>query len=221
MLTQQGNKRKINQDYTYILKKEDYTIYCIADGMGGHERGEEASKIGVESFIINFEREYKLNPNINPLLLIRLSFMKANESVRLLGREEDFLTPGTTLIVLVLLNGQLYFGSVGDSYLVHYREHPVIMNRLHETWGGLTLFLGIEDDSRVFNEVDIGETFLLPGDFIVMCSDGIDMLRLIDEYKKEDLSYLFEGNIEQNLIEWSKDKTGDDCSVIVVKNINN
>ena len=60
-----GNVRELNEDYAgYLLKMSDLKFMLVADGMGGHNAGEVASKIAVESIIrlLNgtFRRQMKI-----------------------------------------------------------------------------------------------------------------------------------------------------------------
>ena len=46
-----GNLRNLNEDYTEFYENEDFKIYVVADGMGGHNAGEIASKTASKSLI--------------------------------------------------------------------------------------------------------------------------------------------------------------------------
>lgn len=55
-----GNVRTLNEDYYGYLQEKDYSIYVVADGMGGHNAGEVASKIAVEETIKNFLKKLRV-----------------------------------------------------------------------------------------------------------------------------------------------------------------
>ena len=44
-----GNVRELNEDYASFIEDERFKIYLVADGMGGHNAGEVASKMAVKS----------------------------------------------------------------------------------------------------------------------------------------------------------------------------
>ena len=46
-----GNVRELNEDYASFIEDERFKIYLVADGMGGHNAGEIASKLAVKSII--------------------------------------------------------------------------------------------------------------------------------------------------------------------------
>ena len=54
ILTDVGIKRSLNEDFASYIEKDDYSIYVVADGMGGHNAGEVASKmasVGIVEYI--------------------------------------------------------------------------------------------------------------------------------------------------------------------------
>ena len=56
--TDAGNVRKVNEDYADYYENELFSIYVIADGMGGHNAGEVASKQAVDDVIDYLKDNY-------------------------------------------------------------------------------------------------------------------------------------------------------------------
>lgn len=119
-------RRANNEDF---LRVEEFTvqgmgirIFALADGMGGHQGGEVASRMAVETFI-SYLRE-----NSSLLLLeetlreaIKTGFFLANKSLRQLeGQRPDMDGLGTTLTVVVLAGDRYMIGHIGDTrvYLI-------------------------------------------------------------------------------------------------------
>lgn len=174
-------------DVTEIRKKGMLAV--VADGMGGMRDGKEASEIAIASIREAFEgmdREGDL-----ALQLCSAVFSAGDEVFcRLNGGG------GSTLVACILYKEQLYFASVGDSYLYLKRGQQLIRlnreqncrtqgyletirsgsmepsaGRNHEEKEALTQFLGMEG----MDEVDfVRRPFpLKEGDILLICSDGV------------------------------------------------
>lgn len=128
-LTDVGLVRSINEDA--ILVDERHGVFVLADGMGGHKAGEEASRLAVNiigDYLANrdpFEMvasKAALSKDHEPPLLdvIEKSISKANQMIFREAQEEEFSGMGTTVIVGVIQGDYACFGFVGDSraYLI-------------------------------------------------------------------------------------------------------
>ncbi|STA92401.1 phosphoprotein phosphatase 2C [Clostridium cochlearium] len=78
MITDVGNFRKINEDYVGYYIDETKEIYIVADGMGGHNAGEVASKLAVNS-IIEYLKDIEDKEDIECQLIKAIK--KANEHI--------------------------------------------------------------------------------------------------------------------------------------------
>lgn len=183
-------------DVTKISEKGLFAV--LADGMGGMKDGKVASETAIailrEEFL-NFDYEKNLAEQLHK------SVICASEAV--LGTLEG--DGGSTVVACLVYNNQLYFASVGDSFLYLKRDHALYrMNRehnlLHQKYlqtirrgsidpgparnckekAALTQFLGMED----MNEVDyLHRPFpLKENDVLLLCSDGVG-----DVIPKEEL----------------------------------
>ena len=64
-ITDIGKRRKLNQDYVYTSEMPIGNlpnVFIVADGMGGHNAGDYASKYTVETIITEIERSFEKNP---------------------------------------------------------------------------------------------------------------------------------------------------------------
>ncbi|NEZ46013.1 Stp1/IreP family PP2C-type Ser/Thr phosphatase [Clostridium niameyense] len=114
MLSDIGNVRKINEDYVGHFQGNKIKLYIVADGMGGHNAGEVASKMAVESTI-----DYvKANPqceNLEKLLVEGIEF--ANSRIYKTAKDhKKMLGMGTTITACIVDDGEdLIVANVGDS----------------------------------------------------------------------------------------------------------
>ena len=119
-----GKARDMNQDYHYIPSSEnDLQIYILADGMGGYNGGEIASKLAVQTVRDYIENNFdKIEHTKEEILnMIKKSMENANSVVYEESKKDDNLQGmGTTLDVCFIYNNKIYIGHVGDSrvYLI-------------------------------------------------------------------------------------------------------
>ncbi len=239
-----GNIRTNNEDMGLVYKIADENIIrekgymlIVADGMGGHNAGEVASKMAAE--IIS--REYfKLNGGSVEKNLAKV-FTLANKNIfEKASSQSAFKGMGTTCTVLVVLNQDIYYGQVGDSraYLqkgdtiVQITEDHTYVQELvksgditteeaavHPKRNILTNAMGTKPDLRV----DTGKCPLTfeKNDRLLLCSDGLyDYLN--DTELKE---ILFKNEIKQAadiMVQQAKARGGHDNITVVLaeKNTN-
>jgi protein phosphatase len=179
-------------------------LFVLADGVGGHERGEVASRIAVDCLVEGFRESRAGEPHTT--LLPRLA-EKANLRVYEAGR---VATPGgarmaTTLVACALRHDRAVIAHVGDSrcYLVR-RGRATLLTRDH-TVANEHLRMGLisrdessQSSSRhlllrslgndLFVNVDVNQTQVVPGDVLLLCCDGLhgaleesDLARLVTQ----------------------------------------
>jgi serine/threonine protein phosphatase PrpC len=171
-------------------------LFAVADGMGGHQGGEVASKLALERLRRAADGGSDLADVVREAN--RAVFSKASEDPGLAGM-------GTTLTAVVLQGDRLRLAHVGDSRMYRIRDgnmervtrdHTVVENlvekgqltpreaHIHPQRSILTRALGVEEDVQV----DEAEIDLKPGDRLLLCSDGLtgmvdenDILRILTE----------------------------------------
>jgi serine/threonine protein phosphatase PrpC len=179
--------RDHNEDCVGSFPWGDGVVVALADGMGGHEDGEVASNVAVLSAL------HQAPPSDGPVgPWLRRSVELADRRVREAGRRAGN-DMGTTLVVAAVRHGKLYVAHVGDSRcgivrdgVLRWvtRDHTVRGVLLSEgrirpeEWahydGGLLQCVGGRqpDDERSF-EVESAAQDLLPGDVVVLTTDGL------------------------------------------------
>lgn len=110
-----GNVRKLNEDYADYYEDGDLKLYIIADGMGGHNAGEVASKIAVEATIEYIKWKNDIKEEQMGILLENAVhyangkiYEKSKVSERLSGM-------GTTITACLVKNNSMAVANVGDS----------------------------------------------------------------------------------------------------------
>lgn len=238
-----GKVRKNNEDYCMgeIIQTEDdcIGIFALADGMGGHKKGEVASKIAVES-IINFLKE-----NISQSGGIKMDYLDdiikqgynyANKKIYAKALEDNSCEGmGTTLVVAIIYKDDVIIANVGDSrgYLLHNnnfrkitKDHSVVEElvnanliteeeaRFHPRRNQITRAMGAEEIIIVdiFREkVEKDDILLLATDGLTGCVEDESIKNIIEQDK--DIK-----EICQDLINEANNNSGkDNISVILSK----
>jgi len=189
-ITDIGKRRKINQDYVYTRETAIGNlpnVFIVADGMGGHNAGDYASKVTVETMVEEIEKSFEKNP----VLIFEKAIETANERIRRKAREEaDYEGMGTTVVVATCLGKYLQIANVGDSrlYIVNKKEIKQI-TRDHSLVAEMVRMGGLAkeearnhpDKNIITRAVGAGKTVepdfftveLEEGDVVLMCSDGL------------------------------------------------
>lgn len=190
-ITDIGKRRKLNQDYVFASEKplgNLPNIFIVADGMGGHNAGDYASKYAVETIKEEVARSFEKSP----AKILGKAIETANRHIRRKAMEDARLRGmGTTVVAATCLNDKyLEVANVGDSrlYVVNDREikqitidHSLVEEmvrrggidrkaaRNHPDKNIITRAIGAEDTVAV----DFFNVELEPEDIVLMCSDGL------------------------------------------------
>ena len=239
-----GKVRKNNEDFidAKIICKDDNTkigIFALADGMGGHNKGEVASLMAVNSIIDFLSQNLSQSGSIKIDYfddVIKQAYNYANCKIYETSKEDEtFYGMGTTLVTVVIYNDDMYIANVGDSRCYILREddlrrittdHSVVEDLVkmhiiseeeamtHPIRNHITRAMGT--DEMVI--VDIFREKLQPNDKILLATDGLTGY-VVDDKIKELLSSDDDlDKVAQNLIDFANETSGkDNVSVIVIE----
>jgi len=184
-----GN-RSSNQDRCLTLRRSDEAFLVVADGMGGHARGELAAQTAIESFSRSFisHRERIAEPH----LFLEQAINHAHLTVVDTGRaQQPPVDPRSTCVVCLLQGNRAWWAHLGDSRLylirdgtVHTRtrDHTPVEEllrqgridedalRTHPSRNSVSRCLG---GTPVLPKISFGQAELAPGDTLLLCSDGL------------------------------------------------
>lgn len=112
-VTDKGNVRELNEDFLSYCKENEFSIYVVGDGMGGHNAGEVASKRAVESIISFVKENYGVVSSDD---LLREAILYANSKIYSMSQESTGLSGmGTTITAILQIEDIVYIANVGDS----------------------------------------------------------------------------------------------------------
>ena len=200
--TDVGKAREMNQDYYSIPSSEnDLQLYILADGMGGYNGGEIASRLATETTKNYIQNNFdKIEHNKEAILkLVKDAMEYANMVVYEESKKDENLQGmGTTLDVCFIYNNKIYIGHVGDSriYLIKKdigrkitKDHSYVQQLVedkkitreeaehHPKKNMLLKALGCTS----YVEPDIRARNLEKDDILLMCSDGLT--NMVEENK--------------------------------------
>lgn len=189
-----GKARDMNEDFYYISDDEEtLKLYILADGMGGYNGGEIASRLAVASVKGYIESNFdKIEHDKESILkLISSSVEYANMIVYEKAKENtELVNMGTTLEVCLIYNNKVFIGHVGDSRIYRLRndffrklttDHSYVQKLVKD--GTITKEEAINHPKKnmlmkalgcsPYVEPDVTVKGFLKGDIILICSDGL------------------------------------------------
>lgn len=177
-------------------------LFVVADGMGGHQAGEVASRLAVDTLCTFVESSrgdrdltwpYGFDPSLSFNANRLLTAVKlANRKVFRAGEEsQDYAGMGTTIVAVIVEKGQLTFCAVGDSRLYVLSGGSLVQLTHDDSWVATVLANepGMDEQTlarhpmrhvltnvvgaRDETEVEVGERPLAAGDTLLLCTDGL------------------------------------------------
>ena len=233
-MTDVGMKRQMNQDYIFtseIPVGNLPNLFIVADGMGGHNAGDFASRYTVET-VLNQIRASSLT---DPVGLISQALEYANQEIlHKASTEPEYRGMGTTFVAATIEGHHLSVANVGDSrlYIVNYkiqqvtRDHSYVQEmvrlgkmdqedaRTHPDKNVITRAVGAAAEL----EVDFFEFDLQPYDRILLCSDGLTNMIEDEQIRRIMCSQRDLAESVQRLIATANQNGGkDNISVIIIE----
>ena len=122
--------RKVNQDRLAYSYSKDVLMLVIADGMGGHARGEIAAEVAVTTMTKRFEQEARQTLR-RPKEFLESAFHSAHRAIVSFADQHDMLEcPRTTLVACIVQNGKACWAHSGDSRLYLMRDGKVAQSTM-------------------------------------------------------------------------------------------
>lgn len=230
-----GRERKINEDFYYISEPEDkIKLFILADGMGGYNAGEVASKMAIETvkeyIYKHFEKSKVSKEKIEELISDSIEY--ANSTIYKKAQSKKELNGmGTTLDVCLIYNNKIYIGHIGDSRVYRIRkefmrritrDHSYVQTLIedgkiskeeayhHPKKNMLTKALGCMEKV----EPDVYTKTFIKDDIILMTSDGLT--NMIKEEEIYNIIKQDKVNATENLVKQANENGGYDNITVVI-----
>ena len=224
-----GTVRKVNEDD--YLEASTVGMWCVADGMGGHDRGDVASKMIVDNLnCLN-------SPEHFPLSTSQINERLQSVNSRLIDMAAQMPSPsvvGSTVVVLLFDQQQAHCIWAGDSRIYRLRQNRLIRltqdhsqveemvqagllseeeAESHPSANVITRAVGANEQL----DLDVTSYPLIPGDVFLLCSDGLNKVmndhELADRLRFHPVSVL-----PQTLITTALERQArDNVTVVAVK----
>ena len=232
-----GNK-KHNEDNILIKKIKDIYLLAVADGVGGHEGGELASKLAVDILNEAVKSSYDESYSIGGLAdLLKMAHEKAHYEIIEKSKEINKKGMATTLVSAIIKDNYCVIANTGDSRAYIIKENGKITRKTKDH----SLVQILLDNGEISEEgaknhplkntvistiggsefkVDIYKENMEEGDILLMSSDGLHDYMSDDEIKTVIKTVCINNkpeNIVEELLNRVLDKTNDNVSIIIYK----
>jgi len=195
-LTDVGRQRSNNEDSAIYWEPTSVAEFgrkgrlaVVADGMGGYEGGQEASRLAIETV----QQVYHSDNENDPQKALTLALEAAHRSIQAYAEENpQFHGMGTTCTAIAIVGRELYFAHVGDSRLYLLRNNTAQrLTRDHSYVGRLVesgivrsedaeshpqrhiLTSALGSGREVIPDAPAHAILLEDDDTLILCTDGL------------------------------------------------
>lgn len=229
-LTDPGLVRSSNQDSYYF--DPDGRFFIVADGMGGHAGGEQASRIAAETIRNYLDNNWKSSDKTD--ILLKAALKEANQAILVDQVEHpERQDMGTTAVLVAFRNKKVWRGHVGDSRLYRFDGDILLQLTEDHTWVGKAMQAGdiTEEQAKVhpwrhvlsqclgrkdLYQIDVAEIEINPGDRLLLCSDGLTEEVGDAEIKEILMKSETPEQAAANLVDTAKNNGGSDNVTVVI-----
>jgi len=234
--SQAGLQREVNEDHLATPEGVDAELlarrghlYVVADGMGGHAAGEQASALAVRTVM----EAYYGHPSPDPAQALTEAIRQANAALHRQAQHPETAGMGSTVVAALILGRDLYVAHVGDSRAYLIRGRTIRQITRDHSWVAEQVGAGLlsEEEARRHPqrnvvtralgsgpevEIDLSREKLRPGDAVLLCSDG-----LTDGVRDEEIRQVVAGHdppeAATQLVELASQRGGsDDVTALVI-----
>lgn len=202
-ITDTGKLRDNNEDAFIAEKvlKNTYVMGCVIDGVGGYEGGEIAARIARETIL-----NYFSIPSGAITSMMKEAINVANEKIhaeKLKNSEHSNMACVLTMAIVDTDNKKFFYAHVGDTRLYLFRDQSLVKITKDQSFVGFLEDTGRLSEEEAMNHpkrneinkalgfdlqmtgnddyIEIGESPFLPGDILIVCSDGLtDMVSSLE-----------------------------------------
>jgi PPM family protein phosphatase len=241
--TQEDYYAVYREDTPDVRFFDEGAMLCIADGLGGHIGGEIASKLAVTTFCEHLKKLPPPEPldgevEADPLPYMQDWIVRANRNVWQTNQDlvKNGKPMGSTLLGVLVTPRKAFICNVGDSRCYHIRDGELLERTEDHSWVDEQVKMGLMSKAEAATdarknyvtrcvgthdevESDSYKWHLVPGDWLLLCTDGlVNMLT-----DKEILAEFQEGGtaaeIAGKLVHLANENGGKDNITVIVANI--
>ena len=231
LISDVGMVRSLNEDFTKCLETNEYGIYVVADGMGGHNAGEVASKMAAEGIVEYIVKKFDVEQKDE---LLKNAVKNVNQKIYNLSLDNYKLSGmGTTITACFKFDDKVQVANVGDSSCFGIKgniikkitkDHSLVQELVdlgtiseedalnHPRKNIITRAIGTSDDV----EVDIFNINKEEYDFYLLCSDGLTNEVTKDEILEMVLGQEILSNTCEKLVDLAKSRGGRDNITVLL-----
>lgn len=226
-----GLKRALNEDCGLYFEGDDFKIYVVADGMGGHNAGEVASKMAAERIVDYVKNNFS---KVDEKQLITIAIEEVNKEIFNFSMTNDKLNGmGTTVTACLMTKNNIYVANVGDSSCIGIKDgiikkitkdHSLVQELIdsgtiseseavnHPKKNIITRALG----TSAVVSVDVFNLKNNEYEILLLCSDG-----LTNEVTKEEILEVINNensydSMANKLVDMAKEKGGRDNITVLL-----
>jgi serine/threonine protein phosphatase PrpC len=178
--------RSENQDAAWYRLNKGRGVFVVADGLGGHRGGKQASELAIETLASSWSQDWILSDGT-----LETGFQSAHMELLKANQVDESKTLRTTLVALLLDQQQAIWAHAGDSRLYLFREGRHVFNTADHSVpytllqaGEITIeeIRGHDDRNRLTKVLGEPKPLkpalapkvidVIPGDVFLLCSDG-------------------------------------------------
>jgi serine/threonine protein phosphatase PrpC len=240
-ITDTGRQRDNNEDafIAQPITGKQLILACVIDGVGGYEGGEVAAAIAQQTILDSLQ-----TPFSDTEKSLKDTFIAANQNIyeeKVKSGEYSNMACVATLAIADIKNNKFHYAHVGDTRLYLLRDHSLIKVTKDQSFVGfledsgrlpekeamrhpkrneIDRALGFDTQSILSSDyIETGESPFLPGDLLLLCSDG-----LTDMIDSKEITFILERKISldqkgKELILAANNAGGkDNITVVLVQN---
>ena len=187
-----GHVRKQNEDAMGYYETSNGYVFVVCDGMGGAAGGATAARMAVNSIKVFFQHQYYPSPQE----AIQQSIQYANQQIFQAAQNAPGMQGmGTTCVLVLVRNDQLFYGHVGDSRLYHLSQEKISRVTKDHSFVQALVDQGVITDDEAEThprrnellralgtqpivEIDVASSPIIPdrNDIFLLCTDGLNGL---------------------------------------------
>jgi serine/threonine protein phosphatase PrpC len=148
LLTNVAN-RENNEDYVGMKQCDSEFCFILADGLGGHGKGEIASQLVVNEGLEHFEKNYQTEDCMNKIFEI-----SQDKLIEKQKEEHEINGMKTTMVVLQMKKDIFRWGHVGDSRLYYFKKNKIVKRTIDHSVPQMLVEAGEIKEKDIRNHPD-------------------------------------------------------------------